>query len=656
MGTYDCLCLFYHSFSLFLCVRCSSASDNSRLYQSCRLDEKERTKVLKDGGPYSGIFKIDFIRNCNLLGIIPHPQLIDKKKVRTVNEEEREEAEAAAAAAERQRKLSIESSNTNASTNTEQEQANSATATATAPVTNPAPLLSRASSPGSRRVGTAGGSKSTKPQSIEKLTPAQRAAQELANAMAGLTAEELKPITELNVRGWTLDVGTAGALQLTIPACKSLTTLRFWNANLNARALTLLSDSLKGSSVTKFYLDYNPLDISQGQEPSLIYSVLLAPNSPLQYVSLRGNRIDDTIASDLARTICMSKNLIVLDLFDNEIGNFGAEGFAKTLGLNSILQSLNLGNNLIENQGSIALAQTFQSINIVDKEDAKSLKKGGYKITTIKNRTMREANQTLKQLNLAQNYIGEEGLKAWVDMCAEQVKYQPSKGILTGTNDTLATSLIPTRLLPTTMVPSTTDDLSLEDLPKSPIVGGSSRKTPRRGGGSAAGSDAPTPIGSKPSSASTMSAAAHAAAAALAKKEKEDEEMRYPGQLNGLTFGSINLTKQSCKISELLWWQLRTSNLIRWCSTSNDTWSEEGTLDIRSLDALRREEEEKKAQQEAEGELMAELGEEQTNIDTTTTTTTSGVKEEEKKGKGKEGGSGSTTNSARKDRKSKTDG
>ena len=573
---------------------CWTAADNTRLYQSSPLDDKERNKLIKDGGPYSGIFKIDFIRNCSLLGIVPHPQVIGEKRMRTVNDVAREEDE----------KLASENS----------DSTQNGTPTMPAVLIHSTPAVSSVTGIDTKRKQTT--AKSGKAPTAEKLTPAQRAAAELEKMMSTLTLEEQKPLTELAVRGWQLDVGTAAALQLTLVPSKSLTTLRFWNASLSTRAITLIADGLKGSAVTKLYLDYNPLSVTAGQEPSLVYSMLMAPNSPLQVLSLRGNRIDDSIASDIARTASASKNLVVLDLFDNEIGDEGAIAIAKMISVNSTLQSLNLGHNLIEDDGAIALAQAFQSVNILDKEEAKTLKKSGHTITVFKNRTMREANQLIKQLNLSQNYIGQAGLQAWVDMAYDQMKYTPSKGMINvDGEDRHASSIIPSHLQ---TVLAENDD-TLEDLhafPKSPLL--STRKTPRRTP-SASASDPSSSLQStnrsatgsvppsKPSSASPNSPASNGAtaAAALQKKVQEEEDFRYPGQINNLAF--VQLSKQSCQISELLWWQLKSIPFFKWTTSPTEYWSEAGTLDVRSLDmAKAREVERLRQAAQSETERAAE--------------------------------------------------
>ena len=577
------------------------------------MDDKERAKLVKESGPYSGHFKLDYARNCALLGVVPHPLLMGTRRATTVAEAEPAEAQ--------QRKEKEEREAAEARGDDMEETESAQQTTQQAPLQPPQPVQPPppSAAPPAKSKGAAAGKGGKGASAESKLSIAARLAAELAERVAALSPEDQLPVTELSVRGWTLDVGSAQALQMTMPYCKSLTTLRFWNASLSTRALTVLCEGLKGSAITRLHVDYNPLPADRGEEGGLVYSLMLAPSSPLQLLSLRGNRLCDEVCGELMRTLGSNKNLLALDLWDNELTDGCAADVARMLCTNPHIQSLNLSRNRLSNGAAVALSAAFASATVVDREEAKTLKKSGYKIVAIKNKTFREANSSLRYLHLADNYIGEPGLQAWLDVCAEQVKLAPQRGMVhvEGVGEVQAMTLLPPHILAEDKAKA--DQVAAEKAAEEAARAASAGpiSTGRKGARSVTGAAtaaAGGAAGAGPAAAGSGSKAASSAAAAAAALIKAEEEFRHPGQLNGLV--CIDLTKQHCAVSERTWHALRCTPLVKWTSGPGDAWTPEGNLDIRAIDAaaaaaeearrLQELSEEERARAAAEAEAAAE--------------------------------------------------
>lgn len=568
------------------------ASTNSHALLSSPLDDRERARLLKDAGPPSGHFRLDFARACALLGVVPHPQLVSlKPPFVTLAEQEKKEAEAAAAAAAPA-----------ANEGEEKKEEKAAPVPVAQKAAPPAPAATSAPKAGSKSGGGAAGGKGKAGAAEPKLTPAQRAAAELAERVAALSPEEALPVTEAGVRGWTMDVGSMQALQMTVPSCKSLHTLRFWNASLSTRALSLLSECLKGSSITRLYVDANPLSRAAGDEGGLVFSLLLAPSSPVQLLSLRSNNLGDAEAGELMRTLSANKNLQALDLWDNQLTDKSAPDVARMLGLNAYLLSLNLARNRLADGAAAALASSLSAQLITDKEEAKVLKKAGFRIhvQSKTNKTFRESNGALRYLNLSDNYVGESGLQAWADCIAEQVRLAPARGLLQRDDgqEVPAMSLLPphiqeaeravqqARQQAEVKAREETEAAAMSRVSSAGgnVSGAGSSRKARAAAASAAASGATGKDGA--SAAGTAVSAEKAAAAALAAA-KEEEASRWPGQLNALV--QVDLRNQHARRSERVWHVLACSGpLVAWTRDADDTWgAEDANLDIRALDEER---------------------------------------------------------------------
>jgi len=565
--------------SASIAAGCWTAADNTHLHLVSSLDEKDRTRQLKEGGGLSGFFPVDFVRVCRILGVVPHPKLAAHEGQPIVGpgsayQRKKEEDE-------RKQKLN------------EEKEAEA----------NPAPTPVQPAATGSNRPGKGKG-KGGAAAAEKPISVGQKAANEANDQLTFLSASGQPPAqpSEVSVRGWEIDLGSMLAVTLTLPHCKSLNTLRFWKCNLSSRAILTLTDGLKNSSITRLYIDANPeaCDRSKGEEGSLALSTLMAPSSPLQLLSLRSNGIDDAICSDIMRVLQANKHLQVLDLWDNEIGDESVADIARMLGLNTNLQSLNLSKNLIGNEGSKLLSATFSSIVIHDKEEAKNLKKSGFRITTIKNRTLRDANNSLRYLGLSYNYIEEEGLLAWVDVCNEQVKYNPGRGMMMIDGvEVMASTLIPANpAAAAAAAPSAKEKES-----KPPME----RKETSRGTGAST-----TPrTGRKPSTTARGKGGADSSAASLSSPPgissgaAKDDDLRYPGQVNNLT--QIDLSNQYSHITQHLWQTLRYTPLIHWIDAEEDGgWNPEGNLNTRARKILQARQEAEERVREAEQKAAEE--------------------------------------------------
>lgn len=237
-------------------------------------------------------------------------------------------------------------------------------------------------------------------------------------------AEEALIQREIKVFGWKVDGGTMAALQMTLPYCKGLTTLRLWNAGLSSQSISILSDALKTSTIQRLYLDFNPLNGEN--EDGSVFSLLISTPSPLQMLSLRGNQINDRIGSEIFQSLIHNKNLLALDLWENQLTHAIGEIVAKTILLNNTLVALALNKNRLGDAGCHALAHAFSCV-AVEKEEAKNLKKDGYKMTALKNKFFRDANGTLRVLNLADNAVGDAGVSEWIRIFAEQSHREKEK-------------------------------------------------------------------------------------------------------------------------------------------------------------------------------------------------------------------------------------
>lgn len=232
---------------------------------------------------------------------------------------------------------------------------------------------------------------------------------------------EAEAVTTLRVGGWVLDAGTMTALGMAFQSCRSICSLKLWNASLDIDCLTILADSMQNSSVQKLYLDFNPIDepfpAVEGQEgeddddavpaPS-IFASFITNDSAVQLLSLRDCGITTAKASSLFMNLRDNKTLMSLNLWGNQLTDPAMPDLSNALLVNKTLTHINLAKNQLGNEGATSLMRCLTS-ELVDKEAAKDLKKLNIPMSTVKGVTFRDPNQSLRVLNLSQNLIEDEG-------------------------------------------------------------------------------------------------------------------------------------------------------------------------------------------------------------------------------------------------------
>ncbi|KAG5458119.1 MAG: hypothetical protein BJ554DRAFT_1722, partial [Olpidium bornovanus] len=86
------------------------------------------------------------------------------------------------------------------------------------------------------------------------------------------------------------------------------------NCGLEEAQIAALCQLIAGSNVRSLCLDRNPLP----QESDHVWAQLLAEDSLLRVLSLRGNRISDSGAAHLGNALKANKSLTMLNLWDNK--------------------------------------------------------------------------------------------------------------------------------------------------------------------------------------------------------------------------------------------------------------------------------------------------------------------------------------------------
>lgn len=148
----------------------------------------------------------------------------------------------------------------------------------------------------------------------------------------------------------------------------NLVTLHFWNCGLTDQQFQIISCIVVVGVVRQVSIDYNA-SITEG-----IFATLISEESCIRLLSLRGNRIGDSGAKQLAIMLKSNRVLTMLDLFDNKIKKAGAEDFGEALKVNKCLQSLGLGRNSINDEGVHLLCRALSNY-ILSSEEVQQRKK-----------------------------------------------------------------------------------------------------------------------------------------------------------------------------------------------------------------------------------------------------------------------------------------
>lgn len=130
--------------------------------------------------------------------------------------------------------------------------------------------------------------------------------------------------------------------------------------HLEARALSVLSASLRKTSVRELALEGNAMRQKELHLLSPAWSAVANADQPLLLETLRigHNELGASGAAELARSLSKVGSLRVLDVRANRIGNAGAAAIAQLLDTAPKLRSLCVRENEISSQGIAALARS----------------------------------------------------------------------------------------------------------------------------------------------------------------------------------------------------------------------------------------------------------------------------------------------------------
>jgi Ran GTPase-activating protein (RanGAP) involved in mRNA processing and transport len=143
-----------------------------------------------------------------------------------------------------------------------------------------------------------------------------------------------------------------------------------------------------------------------------IAQALMDPNSKVQRLGLRNNKISYDGATAIAEALKFNSTLQLLFLDDNKVGDDGATAIAKALN-KSTLQELYLSNNNIKISGVKAISQalkTNSTLKVLYLCNNNTGKDGAKAIAEAL-----KVNSTLQELFLDNNNIGDEGATVIAD-------------------------------------------------------------------------------------------------------------------------------------------------------------------------------------------------------------------------------------------------
>eukprot|EP00026_Physarum_polycephalum_P008073 Phypoly_transcript_08151.p1 GENE.Phypoly_transcript_08151~~Phypoly_transcript_08151.p1 ORF type:complete len:498 (+),score=116.27 Phypoly_transcript_08151:22-1494(+) len=294
------------------------ATGNEVLYQA--FNQIGNLEAL-DSYAASGNFLRDYISYVNILGIFPHPKIV--RDLRTLLEDIAKEDEVLSRTRVNSKKKGAGAKKT--------------------PPKKPGAL------------------EEAPPRGKSRNDPRGEVSEVKVTEVAEIVVDESIPISQLShvlfsnieVRGWKIDNGTAHALSLAIQSTSSIKSLRFYNTEMSDEAAKLMVESLtRNTSLTCLALEahINLSPIFASLPPSTSFS-------NIQQLSLLSNKIeDDVLINLLPNVLGPTSQLISLDLWDNHITDSGASSLATCLQTNSSLTILSLGKNSIGDSGAVALA------------------------------------------------------------------------------------------------------------------------------------------------------------------------------------------------------------------------------------------------------------------------------------------------------------
>ncbi|CEO94834.1 unnamed protein product (mitochondrion) [Plasmodiophora brassicae] len=223
----------------------------------------------------------------------------------------------------------------------------------------------------------------------------------------------------LEVFGFALDLGTARALSLCLPANTTLTTVHFWNAGLSCEVLRLLSATIcrPSCAITRLHIDWNPLK-SEG-DAGAAFASLVGPKSPLKILTLRGNQLTDAAAHPILDAVGEGGQLAALNLSTNLLGPDTATQVGLLLRGDRTLQSVSLSHNPVGDAGLVAILAAMRPFPLEPaevKNAKKFLPRGKIPAT---GQACCTGNNVLRHLAVSFAQIGDQGALAAIETCKE---------------------------------------------------------------------------------------------------------------------------------------------------------------------------------------------------------------------------------------------
>lgn len=284
------------------------AGANEVLYSA--FNQSGNTEAI-DAYVSTGNFLRDYVSYVNILGIFPHPKIVKNLRVLLADIAKEDEVNRAKAASKKRGIKKV---------------------------------------PTKRSVVLEEVSSQSKKNPVRK-DDADGKAKEEANAEIDIASLSHLQYSDIVVRNWKIDNGTARGLSLALQNATSVRSLDFYNVELSDESLRYTLDAItRNTSLQSLSLSSN---VNLAPYMSSLSQTTFAN---IQQLSLQSNGIDDAVVSSLFDLIVPATQLVALDFWDNKIGDAGATAAAALLRNNTSLTSLSLGKNCIGDAGAEALA------------------------------------------------------------------------------------------------------------------------------------------------------------------------------------------------------------------------------------------------------------------------------------------------------------
>ena len=207
-------------------------------------------------------------------------------------------------------------------------------------------------------------------------------------------AEALKvntKLTTLNISANNIGVAGAQALAEALKVNTTLTSLNMSMNNIGYAGAEALANALGkdgNRTLTTLNINYNNI----GVEGAIAIAEALKENTTLTTLNIGGNYIGDVGIQFLAEALKVNTRLTTLDISGTRIGDGGMKDLADALKVNTTLRTLDISNSNIGAEGVIVLASALKD------------------------------NKTLRTLDISYNNIGVAGAQALADMLKENKK------------------------------------------------------------------------------------------------------------------------------------------------------------------------------------------------------------------------------------------